>query len=64
MTTTTTKDFRQGIRKATDGNEAIHVHECREGDHAWTCNSSYCGSRLRNCPDHSGAPPKHDEGES
>jgi len=61
---TTMKDFRQGIRTAANGQEAIHQHECTSGDHPWTCNSSYCGTRIRNCPDHGGTPPKHDEGES
>lgn len=66
MTTTASgaKDFRVGVRLAATGNEAVHTHACVEGMHEWVCNSSYCGQRIRVCPDHGGTAPKHDEGES
>lgn len=63
-TATGANDFRVGVRIAANGAEAVHVHACPEGPHEWVCNSSYCGSRIRMCPDHGGGAPKHDEGES
>jgi hypothetical protein len=57
-------DFREGKRTAASGQEAIHVHTCQKGQHTWLCNSSYCGLMIRECPEHGGKLPRHDEGET
>lgn len=54
-------DFRVGVRTAANGQEAVHTHACSEGPHEWICNSSYCNYRLRDCPEHGGATPKHED---
>lgn len=47
--------------KFTDGDRPFHVHTCTDPDgnteHTWECNSAYCSSTLRDCPDHHGRMP-------
>ena len=39
----------------------VHIHQCPEGDHPWTCPSAYCEDvrgRPRRCPGHGGELPR------
>lgn len=62
-----------GKWKYVRGDRPFHQHICAEipthleapGDeaesHLWLCNSPYCNSARRRCPDHGGTEPRFDE---